>query len=251
MTEKTTTTTTTTTTRFSSFLFSALSLARSFDRSLARRVARRPRALHLTRRTPSSRRTAQVESIAGEVFRPRERLKTQADFTRVQNTGRSFNGKLVRIKWCDTTDVPDVDNTRLGIKAPKKLLRRAVDRNSVKRRVRDIFRKNKEAWPSTCDMLVFCGEDALRAPYADVKAEMLYWGTNYAPKVAAQSAANRARKEAKVAAQSASSRGESRGAVRARKGGRGGRGPGRGGRGGRGRGKPEPEDDDDDDDDDE
>ena len=203
MTENTTTTTTTTTTRFSSFLFSALSLALSLDRSLARRVARRPRALHLTRRTPSSRRTAQVESIAGEVFRPRERLKTQADFTRVQNTGRSFNGKLVRIKWCDTTDVPDVDNTRLGIKAPKKLLRRAVDRNSVKRRVRDIFRKNKEAWPSTCDMLVFCGEDALRAPYADVKAEMLYWGTNYAPKVAAQSAATRARKDAKVAAQSA------------------------------------------------
>ena len=41
----------------------------------------------------------QHERISGEVFRPRERLKSQRDFQRVMNGGRNFNGKLMRIKY--------------------------------------------------------------------------------------------------------------------------------------------------------
>ena len=46
---------------------------------------------------------------------------------------------------------------------------RAVDRNLVKRRVRDVFRKNKAAWPKDMDFIVHCTELTLRAPYDELK----------------------------------------------------------------------------------
>ena len=67
----------------------------------------------------------QHESISGEVFRPRERIKSQRDFQRVMNQqGNNFNGKLMRIKYCSNEGLKDVDCTRIGIKVPKKFVKR-------------------------------------------------------------------------------------------------------------------------------
>jgi ribonuclease P protein component len=123
----------------------------------------------------------QVESIDGEVFRPRERIKSQADFNRVGMRGFNWNGKLVRVQWLRNAHVKDVACTRIGIKTPKKQIKLAVHRNLVKRRVRDIFRKNKAEWPETCDFVVYCGAAAKEAEYAALKSEMLYWAREVAP----------------------------------------------------------------------
>lgn len=127
----------------------------------------------------------QHESISGEVFRPRERIKSQRDFQRVMNQqGNNFNGKLMRIKYCSNEGLKDVDCTRIGIKVPKKFVKRAVDRNLMKRRIREIFRRNKDAWPARTDFIVMCNEMTLRAKYDDVKSEFLYWGNEFVPRMA-------------------------------------------------------------------
>ena len=94
------------------------------------------------------------------MFRPRERIKSQADFNRVGMRGFNWNGKLVRVQWLRNAHVKDVACTRIGIKTPKKQIKLAVHRNLVKRRVRDIFRKNKAEWPEKCDFVVYCGAAA-------------------------------------------------------------------------------------------
>ena len=65
-------------------------------------------------------RAARTESIEGEVFRPRERLKTNADFDRVKREGRTYNGAHLRIRAVDNANHEPATCTRIGIVVPKK-----------------------------------------------------------------------------------------------------------------------------------
>ena len=160
------------------------------------------------------------------MFRPRERIKSQTDFNRVGRFGRNFNGNVVRVQWSPNESVgPDVTYTRLGIKAPKKHIKRAVDRNLVKRRVRDVFRKNKSRWPARADVVVYCSAATLAAPYAELEREMLYWAREVVPRVAerdaeksAAAAARPERREEKPRAAADRRRRRGPSAVRARRG---------------------------------
>ena len=162
------------------------SLARSLARSVARAFSRTlSRAFFPSERTLLAfRLPTQTESIEGEVFRPRERIKSQSDFNAVGKRGRNFNGKVVRVQWLSNAGRRDVNCSRLGIKTPKKKIRRAVDRNLVKRRVRDVYRKNKEAWPDSTDIVVYCSAETLEASYENLRSELLYWGKEVVPRMA-------------------------------------------------------------------
>jgi len=119
------------------------------------------------------------ESIEGEVFRPRERLKTNADFDRVKREGRSFNGAHVRIRAVGNEDYEPATCTRVGIVVPKKQLKRAVDRNLIKRRVRHIFRTNKDKWPPRVDFIVFVQSSALEGGFNGLRDDMFAWSEEY------------------------------------------------------------------------
>ena len=136
------------------------------------------------------------ESIDGQVFRPRERLKTNADFDRVKKEGRSFNGNHVRIRAAGNASYEPATCTRIGIVVPKKQVKRAVDRNLIKRRVRHIFRTNKDRWPNRVDFIVFVNSTALEGGFDGLRDDMFAWADSYSKRLAqsADRAAYKARK---------------------------------------------------------
>jgi ribonuclease P protein component len=119
------------------------------------------------------------ESIEGEVFRPRERLKTTADFDRLKREGRTFNGAHVRVRAASNANYPPATCTRMGVVVPKKQLKRAVDRNLLKRRVRHIFRTNKPLWPERVDFIVYVSASALEGGFDGVRDDLFAWSAAF------------------------------------------------------------------------
>ena len=67
---------------------------------------------------------------------PKEnRLKKKKEFNFVFQKGRSVNGRYVRIKY------KELKGKKIGFVAPVKEFRKATERNKVKRKLRESFRK--------------------------------------------------------------------------------------------------------------
>ena len=73
-------------------------------------------------------------------FHANERVKGKKLAKELFEEGSSFFLYPFVVKYVSRTDL---NNTQVLITAPKKKLRRAVDRNLVKRRVREAYRLNK------------------------------------------------------------------------------------------------------------
>jgi len=81
---------------------------------------------------------------SGKYSFPREeRLRSTALINRLFSSGRTLNSYPFRIYW----DYADPDDhsapLRAGFTVPKRNFRRAVDRNLLKRRLREAYRLNK------------------------------------------------------------------------------------------------------------
>ena len=156
-----------------------------------------------TRREPRRASKGALESIEGNVFRSRERLKSDKDFDRVKKTGRTLNYSCIRVKAAPNDGVPGATGChRIGIVVPKKQLKRAVDRNLCKRRVRAIFRTNKDKWPKTesgshLDFIVFVKQEALEGGFKQVEKEMFLFAHDYAEREM-KSKASKSKNAAKI-----------------------------------------------------
>ncbi len=72
-------------------------------------------------------------------FRPHEKLKRRADFSRVRIEGKRYRSKHFAINYVEN----GLMHHRLGIIVPKKYYKKAVHRNRIKRCVREWFRLHK------------------------------------------------------------------------------------------------------------
>lgn len=84
-------------------------------------------------------------------FARRYRLTKTDEFSSVFGFRRAIRGKLLMLHYQPRPDGPN--DARLGVVVGKKLLRRAVDRNRVKRIVREQFRRERPNLPA-CDLIV-------------------------------------------------------------------------------------------------
>ena len=83
-------------------------------------------------------------------FRPHEHIRHTDDFRRVFERKCTVSNASVVVHAIENGR----DHARLGISAPKRRLRHAVQRNLCKRLVREVFRLTKSQWPVGLDYVV-------------------------------------------------------------------------------------------------
>jgi len=93
-----------------------------------------------------------------EKFSRQFRLITKADYKRVFNKAHKTSDRYFVVLWRPGT----FDNPRLGLAISKKHLKRAVDRNRIKRLIRESFRKRRAAMPAV-DIVVLAGRQIIKA----------------------------------------------------------------------------------------
>ncbi len=103
-------------------------------------------------------------------FTTGDRLRKRAEFTRVQQQGRRVAGRFVTLLILAN----DCTAPRLGLIASRKL-GPAVVRNRAKRRLRELFRRHREAIGvhTANDIVAIPRRELSAAPFPDVEADFL------------------------------------------------------------------------------
>ncbi len=102
-----------------------------------------------------------------DVAFPRSRrVLAGADFSRTFAEGSRFSSRYFRLHWCPTTQP-----ARLGLAVSRKVSPRAVERNRIKRCVRESFRHACAQLPPG-DAVLVAYRDAVAAEPAQLRAEL-------------------------------------------------------------------------------
>ena len=78
-----------------------------------------------------------------QTFKKAERLSSKTIIEKLFESGRSFNLFPFRVVWSEEGPGSPFP-AQLAIAVPKKNFKKAVDRNKLKRRTREAYRKNKD-----------------------------------------------------------------------------------------------------------
>ena len=111
-------------------------------------------------------------------FKKEERLTNKKTFDLLFNTGTSFAAAPFRFVWLTTTSTAALP-VQLGISVPKRSFAKAVDRNTIKRRIREAYRKNKHELYEILTkknlhiavMVIYTAKEEL--PYTEIEKKML------------------------------------------------------------------------------
>lgn len=111
-------------------------------------------------------------------FKKEERLSSKKLMDELFESGKSVTEYPIRIIWkeCELNSSYPV---QLAIAVPKKLFKRAVHRNLLKRRIREAYRKNKDGIYKTLAgkgkkiamVILFSGKEALS--YEEIEKKLM------------------------------------------------------------------------------
>jgi ribonuclease P protein component len=95
------------------------------------------------------------------------RMRSPAEFKRAYASGRRFADEF----FTATAQANDLTWARLGMSIAARILRRAVDRNRVRRLIRESFRMHQQQLPSL-DIIIGARAGALKADRAHLRASL-------------------------------------------------------------------------------
>jgi ribonuclease P protein component len=97
------------------------------------------------------------------------RLLTPADFARLRGISHRIGSQSFAAEVAPAA--PTAACARLGLAVSRRVSKRAVRRNRIKRIARDSFRHHRAALP-TCDILLIARSDADQRSNAELRAEL-------------------------------------------------------------------------------
>jgi ribonuclease P protein component len=100
-----------------------------------------------------------------ERLTPRERLRSQKDFISLYKNGSRFRGRYFNLVYRPNP----LGFSRLAVVVSKKV-GPAVTRNRVKRRIRDLFRRNKGLLAEPMDLIVVTRKEILELGAPELRA---------------------------------------------------------------------------------
>jgi len=104
---------------------------------------RRP-ARNQEQKTEGKKKTCRLMS---ETFTPRERIRKKKDFLFLYKKGNRYRGRYFNLIYLSN----DLNFSRMAVVVSKKVAG-AVERNTIKRRLRTLFRRNKHILPSPLEL---------------------------------------------------------------------------------------------------
>ena len=102
-------------------------------------------------------------------FHPRMHLRRGRDFQHAYQAGSRARGGILVVVAVENGS----EWTRLGLSVGRKIWRRAVQRNRVRRIFREAFRLEYQALPPGVDLILIPAEPALRPELAATRAELV------------------------------------------------------------------------------
>ena len=99
---------------------------------------------------------------------PRDaRVRRAGDFAALRQASGRFGGRCFSVRWRPN----GLDHARLGLAISKRVSKRAVERNRIKRLVRESFRRVRPGLPPV-DLVVMAREAAAGVPGTDLLVEL-------------------------------------------------------------------------------
>ena len=95
------------------------------------------------------------------------RLRRPGEFAALRSSSGRASGRCFHLRFRDN----DLGHARLGLAISKRVSKRAVERNRIKRLLRESFRRIRHQLPSV-DLMVMAREQASGQPGADLLAEL-------------------------------------------------------------------------------
>jgi ribonuclease P protein component len=112
-----------------------------------------------------------------QTFKKKERLTNKITFDNLFTKGKRFSTPPFRLVWIVTTSTLSTP-VQLGISVPKKNFNKAVDRNKIKRRIRESYRKHKGALYAVLHkkntialMIIYIAKEA--QSYKEIESKMI------------------------------------------------------------------------------
>ncbi|MDI6642215.1 MAG: ribonuclease P protein component [Elusimicrobiota bacterium] len=106
-------------------------------------------------------------------FKKSERLHTTREFNNVFKYGKKYSSPALTVFVCkQSTDFSSAEITRLGLAVSRKL-GKAVKRNKLKRRLREIFRLNKHLLKPAYDIVIVPKQNSVELDFHTLEETLL------------------------------------------------------------------------------
>lgn len=103
-----------------------------------------------------------------ETFSPQERIRKKKDFLLIYKKGSRYRAKYFNLIYLSN----NLEFSRMATVVSRKV-GNSVERNKIKRHMREIFRRNKEWLKNPVDMVIIPKKDILELDWTSLQKEYL------------------------------------------------------------------------------